>query len=135
MPAIKAHFLDGHALPPEYFAGRPWVVNLFLPTCGVCAREFRDLEVVRAEFEPQGVGFVAISLDPDEPTVRAAIQRLGLGMRAAIADDEILGPLGVAATPSTVFLARDGTIVAAANGRRDADFFRRRIRELLASNK
>ncbi len=86
---------------------------------------------MRRRYEPEGVGFLALSLEPDEALVRAAAAKYGLGMDVAIARGEVLAPLGVRAVPSTVFVSKDGVIVAAASGARDEAYFEERVRELL----
>ena len=97
----------------------------------MCAREFPELEAVRSTYESRGVGFLALSLEPDEQLVRRAAQQLGIRMRVAISKDETLGPLGVNQVPSTVFVDAEGRIVAAASGERGRGFFERRVRALL----
>lgn len=97
----------------------------------MCAREFPELEAVRRQFEQKGVGFLAVSIEPDEALVRSSAKRLGIAMEVAVSEDETLGPLSVNQVPSTVFLNRDGVIVAAASGARGRKFFEKRVRELL----
>ena len=91
-----------------------------------------ELEKLRQEFEPRGVGFLALSIDHDKDSVRAAAARLGIQMKVGTMADEILGPLGVASVPSTVFVDRDGFIVAAANGPKPLPSLRKKTAELLA---
>ncbi len=94
---------------------------------------------MRREYEPKGVAFLALSLEPDEQEVLEAANRLGLEMPVAIVEGEVLGPLGVNQVPSTVFVDREGTIVAAARGTivaaasgdRSRSFFERRVKALL----
>jgi hypothetical protein len=90
-----------------------------------------ELEALRREYQSKGVDFLALSLEPDEQSVIAFAQSLNLEMPVAIAQGEMLGPLGVNQVPSLVFVARDGTIVAAASGVRKPAFVRKRIEELL----
>jgi hypothetical protein len=86
---------------------------------------------VKAEFEPRGVGFLAVSIEPDPALVRAAAARLGLTLTVAISEGETLAPLFVNQVPSTIFVDPEGIIVAAASGARSEAFFRRRTRALL----
>ena len=90
-----------------------------------------ELEKVRQQYEAQGIGFLALSLEPNVDLVRQAAARLGIQMRVATASGETLGPMAVASVPSTVFLDRDGIIVAAVTGERSRAFFERRVRALL----
>lgn len=77
------------------------------------------------------MGFLALSLHPKRSDVDEFMVRLGIGMKVAIADEPVLGPLGVSAVPSTVFVDAAGKIVASVNGPRKRAFFERRLRELL----
>jgi len=90
-----------------------------------------ELELVRREFEPQGIRFIALSLERDPDVVREAADKLGIRMQVASARSEILAPLAVKEIPSTVFVRGDGTIVAAASGARTRSFLRERTGELL----
>jgi hypothetical protein len=74
---------------------------------------------------------LAISLETDAEMVRKAASRLSLQMPVLIAQGEMLAPLGVRAIPSTVFVDRNGVIVAAATGPRELDYFEARAKELL----
>ncbi len=97
----------------------------------MCARELPELEVIRSEFEPKGVQFIALSLERDEKLVTEAAAKLGIRMKVAYAKSEVLAPLGVNAVPSTAFVSADGTIVAAASGERTRKFLEERTRELV----
>jgi hypothetical protein len=90
-----------------------------------------ELEALRREYEGRGVRFLALSLEPDEQLVIDAARKLGLDMQVAIARGETLGPLNVNQLPSTVFVSKEGTIVAAASGERKQRFLRARIEALL----
>ncbi|MGA9520553.1 MAG: TlpA disulfide reductase family protein [Myxococcaceae bacterium] len=123
--------LDGTVLRRSDLLGKPWVINIWVPGCSICVREFPGLEAVRREYEPKGVGFLAVSIEPDEALVRAAAAKIGLGQTVAISENETLGPLSVNQVPSTVFVNAEGVIVAAASGERDRNFLAKRTRALL----
>jgi hypothetical protein len=90
-----------------------------------------ELEKVRRKFEPRGVRFVALSLEPDRELVERAARKLQIQMPIALAKTETLAPLGVNQVPSTVFINSTGVIVAAASGERSRSFLEARIEELL----
>lgn len=90
-----------------------------------------ELEQLRREFEAENLGFLALSLEPDRALVAQAASRFGLRMPVAVAEGEMLGPLGVNRVPSTAFVDRSGRIVAASSGERSRAFYERRIRALL----
>ena len=123
--------LDGGTLRAEDLRGRPWVISLWVPGCHVCAREAPLLEALRREFAPRGVGFLALSLEPDESLVREGARRLGLQLPLAVTRDEVLGPLGVRAVPSVAWVDASGTVRTAATGERSLAFLRRHTETLL----
>ncbi|MBX7114138.1 MAG: TlpA family protein disulfide reductase [Myxococcaceae bacterium] len=126
-----ARTLDGKVVDRSTLKGKPWVLNIWLPGCGICAREFPALETVRRKYEEKGVGFLAISVEQDPGRVEQAAKKMSLPLDVAYAQSEVLGPLGVRLLPSTVFVDEHGVIVAAVNGAQDAAYFERRVRELL----
>ncbi len=77
------------------------------------------------------MGFLAVSIEPDREEVASAAARLGLTLTVAISRQETLTPLFVNQVPSTVFVDKDGIIVAAASGERSRGFFERRTKALL----
>jgi hypothetical protein len=87
---------------------------------------------VRREWEPRGVGFLAVSLEQDAGRVRRAVAEWKLTMRVATATGELLGPLWVREVPSTVFVDAQGILVAAASGPKSQRFLAARVRELMA---
>jgi hypothetical protein len=96
----------------------PWLPDLRCDSGGARARR---------------VGFVALSLNPSETRNRRAAAELGLHMTVATAKDEVLGPLRVSTVPATVFISREGVVVAAVNGERSRAFYARRLEALLAA--
>jgi hypothetical protein len=77
------------------------------------------------------VGFLALSLEPDEGLVRRGVEQNRIQMPVAIAMEEMLAPLGVNQVPSTLFVGPDGRIVGAASGPRSRRFFQRHARALV----
>jgi hypothetical protein len=92
-----------------------------------------ELEALRSEYEARGVGFLALSLNPSEARNRRTAAELGVHMRVATAKGEVLGPLRVSTVPATVFIDRQGVVVAAVSGERSRAFYARRLEELLAA--
>ena len=92
-----------------------------------------ELEALRSEYESRGVGFLALSLNPSETRNRKAAAELGLHMTVATAKGEVLGPLRIGTVPATVFIDREGVVVAAVNGERSREFYARRLEELLTA--
>ncbi|WP_395829432.1 TlpA family protein disulfide reductase [Archangium violaceum] len=81
------------------------------------------------------MGFLLLTLEPDETRVRRAISEWKLQGQVALVTGEVLGPLSVREVPSTVFVDARGQLVAAASGPRSQRFLARRTQELLDSSR
>jgi thiol-disulfide isomerase/thioredoxin len=131
MPELGLRDLKGDPILSASMKGRPWVINVWLPGCDVCARQVPALEEVRAEFEPKGVGFLALSVVPEPATTRDWAKEMGIATTVAVASGPILDPLGVRGTPSTLIVDKSGRIVVLAQGKRSRRFFAARLREVM----
>ncbi len=129
-PKVVATTLDGREIRPESLTGKPWVINLWVPGCSICKGEFPALEAARKVWEPKGVGFLAISLEPDVQTVSEAALRLGLEMTVATTHDALLDATGARGVPATLFVTAQGRLIGAATGARDQAFFERQAKRL-----
>ena len=94
-----------------------------------------ELEALRSAWEPRGVRFIALSLEPDPERVRRGAKDFGVTMPIAIADGEVLAPLKVKQVPSTVFIDAQGIIRMTASGEHDRRFFERRLKQLTAEGR
>ena len=125
LPPIELATADGQ---PAILTsdGRPMVVNLWYSTCAPCERELVDLAAVHADLG-EFVRFVGVNpVDSPETMTRFADARnvtydLLRDPESAVADE-----LEIVAFPVTLFVERDGTILAR-TGPVDADDVRRRI--------
>lgn len=124
--------LAGDTLGPEALAGKPWVINLWLPGCAPCDRELPALERVRERFEPRGVGFLVVSVAPEPGYVRREASRIGLTREPLVTEGDVMGALGLQKVPSTLFVTAAGRIVALAEGERSERFFAEQAEALLA---
>ena len=89
-----------------------------------------ELEKVRQELEPRGVGFLAVSLDQDFKRTRVAAEGFKISMTVATAASEMLDPYHLTVVPSTLFVDPSGRIILALNGSRSLEDLRREARVL-----
>ena len=88
-----------------------------------------EIEKVRAEYEPKGLGFLALALDPNQGRVKDWAAELGLHMQVATV--EWVQPKDFKVVPDTLFVDAQGNVVDTAEGPRDRDFFEKKAAELL----
>jgi thiol-disulfide isomerase/thioredoxin len=128
--SIPIETLDGAPVDLAALRGQPLVVHFWLPSCHVCAREVPALMEASRTEAGRAARFLAVSIDPDVPSIRSRARTLGMDLPLYVARGEVLGPMHVGDAPSTVFVDRDGVIRAAVNGARDAAFLGRRLRDI-----
>lgn len=131
-PDLKASTLTGEPLPRAHFAGKPWIINVWVPGCSGCTAEFPALDAARAVWEPRGVGFLAVSIEPDRALVEAAVERLGIQTKVATSREALLTAAGATGVPSTLMVSADGRLIGVATGARSQAFFERQAEQLLS---
>jgi len=89
-----------------------------------------ELETLRQEFEPQGISFLALSMAHGGDLGYWA-EKMGIRMRVGSYPGEVLTPLSITQVPATVFVDRNGVIVAAGSGPKSLGSLRRQARALL----
>ncbi|MBS2027683.1 MAG: hypothetical protein JST54_07265 [Deltaproteobacteria bacterium] len=88
---------------------------------------------MRAQYESQGVGFLALSIDPDLSEVTEAAQKLGLRFQVASGPGDVMHPFGVRQVPDTIYLDASGKVVAFDKGPQGKAQFEKQVKALLAA--
>lgn len=88
---------------------------------------------MRAAYEAKGVGFLALSVDPDLDDVTEAAQKMGLRFIVAAGDSAVMAPWHQRQVPDTLYLKADGQVLAFDRGPRTRADFEARVKELMAA--
>ncbi len=97
-----------------------------------CNASAPELRAAYDTHNPHGFEVLSVSIQETVPEVDAFVARYGLGYDFAIGrTGEISTLYGVASTPTTFFIAPDGTIVDSTAGVVTADWLNRNIEEHL----
>jgi thiol-disulfide isomerase/thioredoxin len=121
--------LTPDAQPPD--PGAPRVVHVWLPGCGACAAEASAYEAVRARYASQGVRFLSVSIVSDPAATRRAADAYGLGGPLASTTGNLLEALRLDEVPSTVWISKEGRVVAVGSGALSERVLDRETRRLL----
>lgn len=131
LPPLPLATLDGSPVPASTFAGKPWVINLWMPECAPCIREIPALVEARHTFEPRGVGFLAVSVAPQVDRIQVAIATSGFDWPQALTTGDLMRAVDVLGVPSTLFVSADGRLVGVSDGAIDSRTLHEEIGRLL----
>ena len=81
-------------------------------------------------WEPEGVGFLAVSVVAERARVEAEVKRLGFDLPMAVTTGNLLEAVGIDGVPTTLFVSRQGRIVGIAEGAISAGALERAISEI-----
>jgi peroxiredoxin len=116
LPRFEFQDLQGRLWTPADLGGKPTVLYLWAPWCGVCKAQSGNLDRLRKVVgERAQVVSVALSYrDPAE--VRAYADKHEVSYPVLLGDEQLLQQLRVQSYPTTYFLAADGQIRRASVG-------------------
>ena len=147
-PAAGVDIGSGHRTAPNFarvdlerrqvsladYRGKVVLLNFWATWCAPCLAEvLRFAEWQRTYGGPGALQVIGVSMDDQEPPVRAAYQKYGLNY-PVVMGDESLGELygGVLGLPITFLIDRQGKIRFKHRGLSDLDVMKREIQQLLS---
>lgn len=105
--------LDGNPIRLDDLRGRPVIVNFWASWCPPCVEEFPLLREASARHADDGLAIVGIVFRDGSESAREFMLRNGATWAAAMDPGEsVAQAYGVLGPPETLFIGRDGTILA-----------------------
>ncbi len=115
---LRLPLLAGGTFDVEALRGKTVVLAFWATWCGPCQEELPELDQLAKKLAPEGVQFIAISLDEasiSEDALQASVAKLGLSLPVAHAPN--LGArFKISGLPSVRVLGRDGALHYSAQG-------------------
>ena len=133
LPNLTLPDVGGQPRSLSEWKGHPLLINFWATWCGPCRREIPFLKSLRQEHASQGLEVVGVALDFRD-AVAAYARSNGIDYPLLIADQDgmVTQAFGLRAVlPSTVFVDRDGRIVAVKVGELHAKTTERLLKTLL----
>ena len=133
LPDVALVATDGTKVSTRDLIGTPLVINVWATTCEACKKEMPALAQVNAEFGG-AVRFIGVNQVENTPSALAFAK--DKGVRYELLSDqngELVAALGITGLPDTLFVAKDGTIVAQKGVELDATTIRSTIDSVLLS--
>jgi thiol-disulfide isomerase/thioredoxin len=116
LPTGNWSTLSGESLSLQSFQGKPTLLALFAPWCGVCGAEAPNIERVRRWVGDRArVVSVALSYD-DVHDVRAYVQKNNVQGTVVLGDDALARALRVQAFPTVYFVDEEGKVKGSSVG-------------------
>lgn len=124
--------LNGSKLSLAQFKGRPVVVDFWATWCGPCKDEIPAWNALQREYAGKGLVIIGVSEDQSESDVRNFLASHRFDYPVVMDQGALAAtwgmPLGL---PTTIFIRRDGTIAAMAQGLEAQGELQRRIEGIL----
>jgi cytochrome c biogenesis protein CcmG, thiol:disulfide interchange protein DsbE len=132
-PSFELAAISGPTVDfPPVSDGGPTVIRFWADWCTYCYQEMKDLEPVALRLRADHLTVLAVNVGQDRATVAAFVARLGISYPALVDESAATAKAyGVAALPTTFFVAASGRIHNKLVGEADAATFERLARELL----
>ena len=135
-PGFTLPALGGGEVTLSAYAGRVVLLDFWASWCAPCRDELPALELIRAEWEPRGVAFVAVNVDTDRAEAERMARELGVKMPVGLDLDQKVVPLYQPPTmPTSYLIDKKGVVRHVHEGYRgvaDDQRFTRELHDLLA---
>ena len=89
------------------------MVNIWATWCGPCINELAELQQIHLRLSEKGCGVVGLLDDTDLDSARRLIADNGVAYPVILGPDNLYELFPIEAYPSTFFVGRDGTVLAA----------------------
>jgi peroxiredoxin len=113
-PEFKGRDVNGNVHTLADYAGKHTVLYFWATWCPGCVRDIPNVKRLFAEYQPEGVEFVTVSLDRDIEKLRRFLKKHKIEFTVLFDGkgwkNEIANLYGVEGTPSFVVISPDGYV-------------------------
>ena len=114
--------LDGKVVKSSELAGKVVLVNFWATWCGPCKEEMPSLARLQERLDPTRFVLLTVTTDLQRQGIVHFLSRLGISLPVLFDEDqEVSRSFMVRGLPTTIVIARDGTLVGRAVGPRAWD--------------
>lgn len=114
--------LDGKVVKSSELAGKVVLINFWATWCGPCKEEMPSLARLQQQLDPSRFALLTITTDLQRQGIAQFLARLGVTLPVLFDEDqEVSRAFMVRGLPTTVVIARDGSLLGRAVGPRPWD--------------
>jgi len=135
-PDATAYDLSGQPVTLQSFRGKVLLVNFWATTCTICAAELPEVIATYQTYAPRGFEIVAVAMSYDPAWLVAEYatkKRLPFKVALDTQGDIERAFGGIAGTPTSFLIGKNGEILEKIVGRPDFEQLRSRIERELAA--
>ena len=120
--AIELTTLDGKVVKSSELIGKVVLVNFWATWCGPCKEEMPSLARLQRQLDPAQFVLLTVTTDLQRQGIAQFLSQLGVSLPVLFDEDqEVSRSFMVRGLPTTIVIARDGTLVGRAVGPRGWD--------------
>jgi thiol-disulfide isomerase/thioredoxin len=114
--------LDGKVVKLSELAGKVVLVNFWATWCGPCKEEMPSLARLQEKLDPARFALLTVTTDLQRQSIAHFLSQLGVSLPVLFDEDqEVSRSFMVRGLPTTIVIARNGTLVGRAVGPRAWD--------------
>ena len=114
--------LDGKVVKSSELAGKVVLVNFWATWCGPCKEEMPSLARLQKQLDPSQFALLTVTTDLQRQGIAHFLSQLGVSLPVLFDEDQdVSRSFMVRGLPTTIVIARDGTLVGRAVGPRAWD--------------
>ena len=122
LPAFALTTVDGKAIDFSQLHGKGIVLNFWATWCGPCKEEMPALDRLSRRFDPRDVAILTITTEHERKSIQQFMKQLDSTLPVLLDEQRDLSlAFMVRGLPTTVFIAKNGTVVGRAVGPREWD--------------
>ena len=111
--------LDGKVVKSSELAGKVVLVNFWATWCGPCKEEMPSLARLQKQLDPAQFTLLTVTTDPQRQGIAHFLSQMGVSLPVLFDEDQdVSRSFMVRGLPTTIMIARDGTLVGRAVGPR-----------------
>lgn len=118
----------------EQNRGKVILINFFATWCPPCKKEIPEIVALTADWPPDKLLVVGLSVDEDKTPVGPFIKELKVNYPVYLADRDVTNAYNVSSVPHNAFIAPNGRLIISEPGMAETSVLRQVVSDLLKSN-
>lgn len=103
----------GQVVKSSDYDGKPLIIHFWATWCPYCKKLQPGLDRLYSKYQKEGLELISISIREDEGAKpQSVLDARGLNLKTVINGEKVAEQFSVAGTPTTIFIDKNGNIIA-----------------------